>query len=366
MKSLKKLPDSTELFEWDFMQFEKWPPLADTIKVAKRAKPGHKIRTIGYLWVQVEEELAVYYAEKNQQGWMQEVQRMPVIHMRNKPKLKDAKENKKAKLAAAKAAKDKKKAEAKPKAEPKKKKKQDEPAGGASASPAPPEPLDAKATIAALKSDLNKYEQQAETARAKLEGTVGATKPKEKGICHHFGKGNRCTYGDRCNYLHCNPREDPFGCSHAFCKCTNTERAANNGETLRSPNESRKGKIRYELGCRRKTVLAPLKKTKGSSEGKTTKSASLVKKNVKKQKDYESFTLDVEWICDSGAGRVVWSDRALQEHGIPVKKSMRMRSKSKRPMCFDTGGGEVEANLSLLCESNLFGKREAYYLKDAP
>ena len=118
-------------------------------------------------------------------------------------------------------------------------------------------------------------------------------------------------------------------------------------------------KIKYELGCRRKTVLAPLRKIKGSSKGTTTKSASLVKKKVSKQKDYESFTVDVEWICDSGAGHVVCSDRALQEHGLPVKKWMRMRTKSKRPMCFDTGGGEVEANLSLLCESNLFGKREA-------
>ena len=64
------------------------------------------------MWTQVEEELAVYYAEKNQQGWMQEVQRMPVIQMRNKPKPKDAKEKEKAKLAAAKTARDKKKAEA--------------------------------------------------------------------------------------------------------------------------------------------------------------------------------------------------------------------------------------------------------------
>ena len=62
MNSLRKLPDPTDLFEWYLMQFEKWPLLADTIKIVKRAKPGHEIRTIGYLWTQVEEELAVYYA----------------------------------------------------------------------------------------------------------------------------------------------------------------------------------------------------------------------------------------------------------------------------------------------------------------
>ena len=125
----------------------------------------------------------------------------------------------------------------------------------------------------------------------------------------------------------------------------------------------RRGKITYELGRRRKTILAPLRKTKGSSEWKATKSASLVKKKVSKQKDYESFTVDVEWICDSGAGRVVWSDRVLQEQGVAAKKWMRMRTKSKRPMSFDAGGGEVEVNLSLLCESNFFGKRERIILK---
>ena len=63
---------------------------------------------------------------------------------------------------------------------------------------------------------------------------------------------------------------------------------------------------------------------------------------------------------------MVWSDRALQEQDVSAKKWMRMRTKSKRPMIFDTGGGEVTADLSLLCASNLFGQREAYYLKDAP
>ena len=60
-------------------------------------------------------------------------------------------------------------------------------------------------TIAALRSDVNKYKQQAETARAKLEGTLGATKPKDVKLCHHFRKGNNCSYGDNCNYGHYNP-----------------------------------------------------------------------------------------------------------------------------------------------------------------
>ena len=35
-------------------------------------------------------------------------------------------------------------------------------------------------------------------------------------------------------------------------------------------------------------------------------------------------------------------------------------------MAVDRGGGEVEASLSLICESDLYGIGEAYYLKDAP
>ena len=76
------------------MEFEKWPPLADTIKIVDRARPGHIIRTIGYLWVKVEEELQIYYAKKNQRGWMQEVQRMPEVQMRQEAK-KDHKDPKK-------------------------------------------------------------------------------------------------------------------------------------------------------------------------------------------------------------------------------------------------------------------------------
>ena len=79
--------------------------------------------------------------------------------------------------------------------------------GDAPASPAPPQPLDAKATIAALRSDIKTYKQKAETARAKLEGTVGATKPKDGKLCHHFGKGNKCSYGDKCNSGHYNPND---------------------------------------------------------------------------------------------------------------------------------------------------------------
>ena len=274
MNSMKKLPDPTELFEWYLMQFEKWPPLADTIKIVKRAKPGHVIRTLGYLWVQVEEELAVHYAEKNQQGWMQEVQRMPVIQMRNKPKQSPAKEKKKAKLAAAKAAADKKKAEAKPKAEPKKKKKRkDEPAGGAPASPAPPEPLDAKATIAALKSDLNKYKQQAETARAKLESTAGATKPKDK-ICHHFGKGNHCTYGDKCNYLHCNP-------NYPDKKPLPNHPKAGAGPDWPPPVKTKKAKGEAKEDPKKKSVKAKAKpeaKPKADSKNKTDKAKIKQKK----------------------------------------------------------------------------------------
>ena len=58
--------------------------------------------------------------------------------------------------------------------------------------------------------------------------------------------------------LMCSPCEDPFGSSHAFCKCTNTERTNESGETSEcSPVQQRRGKITYELDRRRKTVLAP-------------------------------------------------------------------------------------------------------------
>ena len=61
-------------------------------------------------------------------------------------------------------------------------------------SPASSAPTDTKAAIAALKSELNKYNQQAETARSKLESNAGATKPKDKALCHHFSKGKHCSH----------------------------------------------------------------------------------------------------------------------------------------------------------------------------
>ena len=153
----------------------------------------------------------MHYAERNQEGWMQEVQRMPVVRMRNKtPKQpKTAKEKKKAKLAAAKA---KGKADAKAKADPKKKTKKTkaDKAGDSSESPAlSPDATDLKSQIAVLEGEVNKYKQQAETARAKIgETPIGATKPTSKNkICNHFSKGNHCSYGDKCNFVHCNPND---------------------------------------------------------------------------------------------------------------------------------------------------------------
>ena len=104
-----------------------------------------------------------------------------------------------------------------------------------------------------------------------------------------------------------------------------------------------------------------------ASKGKATKPASSVKTRIVKQKDHcISFTAaDVEWIFDNGTGRVIWNDRAVLKQGLKAKRWMAMRTKSKRPMDFDTGGGEAQTNLGLICQSNLFGNREAYYLKDA-
>ena len=178
--SLNKFPDPSELSEWYLMQFEKWPSLADTINIVDRARPGHVSRTIGYLGVKVEEELQIHDAKKNQTGWMQEVQRMPNVPMRNEPKKDPKGSNKKQKV---KVIVSKPKADVKRKAKKNKKTKgnqKDDPAGSFLVHPASVSATDdVKSTIAALKSEDNKYKQQAEVARLTLDGgTAGATKPK--------------------------------------------------------------------------------------------------------------------------------------------------------------------------------------------
>ena len=61
-----------------------------------------------------------------------------------------------------------------------------------------------------MKSEVNKYKQQAKTAQDKLkkDGPLGATKPTSKTkLCNHFKHGKHCSYDDKCGFLHCNPND---------------------------------------------------------------------------------------------------------------------------------------------------------------
>ena len=75
---------------------------------------------------------------------------------------------------------------------------------------------------------------------------------------------------------------------------------------------------------------------------------------------------EIEFINDSGAGRCVFSEKALKEQGINPKTWMIFCKEGKNPMIFDTGGGEVDAAESLRIVSQIFGRQEACNLTDAP
>ena len=129
---------------------------------------------------------------------------MPKVYMRKEEKQVPKQGQKKAKIAAFKP-----KAEPKPMTETKKTKsqKKDDSVGGTPMAPASSNTTDLKLTIASLKGEVNEYKQQVETARSKLESIAGAMKPVNKGICCHPAKGLHCSYGDKCGYIHCNPKD---------------------------------------------------------------------------------------------------------------------------------------------------------------
>eukprot|EP00973_Karenia_brevis_P078897 10949287-Karenia_brevis.AAC.1 len=64
-------------------------------------------------------------------------------------------------------------------------------------------------------------------------------------------------------------------------------------------------------------------------------------KNFQK-KSFE--VVEIQWINDSGAGRVVRSSRALKDQGIDPKMWEKILSRPTQPIVFDTGGGEQHAS----------------------
>eukprot|EP00973_Karenia_brevis_P020260 2782996-Karenia_brevis.AAC.1 len=66
----------------------------------------------------------------------------------------------------------------------------------------------------------------------------------------------------------------------------------------------------------------------------------VIKRHGKVKTPASTDTVTLEWIDDSGAGRVVFSDRAFKEQGVQPKLFRKHLSKSRKPMIFETGGGE--------------------------
>ena len=77
------------------------------------------------------------------------------------------------------------------------------------------------------------------------------------------------------------------------------------------------------------------------------------KRGVLKQ-SLKPMKFRVEYINDSGAGKPVYSERALQEAGIDPKLWRRFLHMSRHPMIFETGNGMAKAILSLALTSQLF------------
>ena len=74
----------------------------------------------------------------------------------------------------------------------------------------------------------------------------------------------------------------------------------------------------------------------------------------------------IEYIGDSGAGRFIWSDAAMQQQGTPKSFYERFLGPASYALRFDTGNGPVPANETLMLSSPGLGKQEAYKLGDSP
>ena len=74
----------------------------------------------------------------------------------------------------------------------------------------------------------------------------------------------------------------------------------------------------------------------------------------------------LDYIGDSGAGRLIWSDEAFEEQGIPRSFYKKFLGPASDALSFDTGNGPVPANETLMLSSPGLGKQEAYRLRFSP
>ena len=74
----------------------------------------------------------------------------------------------------------------------------------------------------------------------------------------------------------------------------------------------------------------------------------------------------LEHIDDSGAGRIIWSEKAMEDQGIPKALWQKFLGKASMPLEFDTGNGPVYAAQSMMALSPAIGKQEAYKLEFSP
>ena len=140
----------------------------------------------------------------------------------------------------------------------------------------------------------------------------------------------------------------------------------NSGQQLPSPMEGRATEIPTEgrqpgqtqISLKhhgRSNPITPCRSWSAAVRGKI-----LTRKRKKDTVSKNNDVFETEFINDSGAGRCVFSEKALKEQGINPKTWMKYCRESRNPMIFDTGGGEVDAAESLQIVSQLFERQEAY------
>ena len=75
---------------------------------------------------------------------------------------------------------------------------------------------------------------------------------------------------------------------------------------------------------------------------------------------------ELEYICDSGAGRTILSHDSLAIQGVPRGVLKHATGPASTPLMFDTGGGEKSSNKSLGLSGGAFVSTEAYILEQSP
>ena len=77
-------------------------------------------------------------------------------------------------------------------------------------------------------------------------------------------------------------------------------------------------------------------------------------------------TFPLEYINDSGAGRTIFSMRALKDQGVPASAVTKHLGPASESICFDTGGGFQDSAKTLGMSSNLLSLTEGYQLDESP